>query len=146
MPQFDPSTFAPQLFWLAVTFGVLYLVMARFALPKVMAALEGRKGRIEGDIGAAEAMRRESEALDQAYQAKLAEARASASGMLKAERAKIEAGLAKRSQAFAADIDAKLAAAEKSIAAARTKGLAEAERVADEIACAIVAKLADGKS
>jgi len=144
MPQFDPSTFAPQLVWLAITFGVLYAVMARFALPKVTDALEGRKHRIEGDIAAAENMRRESEALDRTYRAKLAEARAKAAAMLKAERAKIEARLSLRSKAFAAEIAAKLAAAEQSIAAARAKGLSEAERVSDEIASAIVERLAGG--
>ncbi|HXV73506.1 MAG TPA: ATPase [Sphingomonadales bacterium] len=141
MPQLDPSTFAPQLIWLAITFGVLYFIMARFALPKVMDAVEGRKARIAGDLAAAEEMRRQSEELDAATQAKLMEARARAAALLKAERAKIEGRLSERSRAFAAGIAAKLSAAEQSIAAARTRGLAEAERASAEVAAAIVAQL-----
>ena len=142
MPQFDPSTFAPQLVWLVITFGVLYFAMARFALPRVTAALEGRKRRVTGDLASAEAMRRESEELERAYQARLAAARAEAAALLKAERAKIEARLNERAIVFAAETDGRMAEAERRIAAAKAKGLAEALRVSGEIAAAVVTRLA----
>lgn len=142
MPQLDPSTFAPQLIWLAITFGVLYVLMARFALPKVTKVVEGRKARIDGDVAAAEKMRRDSEELDQAYQAKLAAAKAKAAASVKAERARIEARLAERRKAFEAEVEARIEAAEQKIAAAKAKGLAEAGRVSHEISGAIVERLA----
>ena len=49
-PQFDPSTFTPQLFWLAVTFGVLFFAMWRFALPRLSNIMEARQQRIDADL------------------------------------------------------------------------------------------------
>ena len=43
MPQFDPNTFLPQLFWLLVTFGLLYVVLGRALLPRIAGVLEARK-------------------------------------------------------------------------------------------------------
>ena len=53
MPQLDPSTFASQLFWLAVTFGLFLLIVWRVALPKIGRVLEDRRERIERDIARA---------------------------------------------------------------------------------------------
>src|SRR5437763_16775065 len=49
-PPFDAQTFASQLFWLALIFIALYLLMSRVALPRVGSILEQRRGRIEGDL------------------------------------------------------------------------------------------------
>ena len=60
MPQLDFSTFPSQIFWLAVIFVLLYLLMARVALPRVSAMIDARKARIEGDLERAAQMKTEA--------------------------------------------------------------------------------------
>ena len=81
MPQLDASTFLPQVFWLAVWFIVLYLLMARLGLPRIRAAIDRRRQQVDGDLGRAAALKAEAEAALAAYQRTLAEARASAQEM-----------------------------------------------------------------
>src|SRR6185295_10935420 len=54
MPQLDPSSFAPQLVWLAIAFLALYLVMSRLAVPAISDTIDRRQAKIQGDLDAAE--------------------------------------------------------------------------------------------
>ena len=48
-PPFNPDSFSSQLIWLAISFGILYLLMSRVALPKIATVLEERHDRIADD-------------------------------------------------------------------------------------------------
>ena len=54
MPQLDPEFWISQIFWLVLTFGVLYIVLSKLILPKISANLELRKSQIQENIEAAE--------------------------------------------------------------------------------------------
>ena len=43
MPQLDFSTYTSQVFWLIVTFSILFLLVWRVIAPKVTDALEARQ-------------------------------------------------------------------------------------------------------
>ena len=77
-PPFDADSFASQLVWLAIAFVVLYVLMAKLALPRVGAIIEGRQKRIEGDLADAEKLKGQSEAALATYEKALADARARA--------------------------------------------------------------------
>ena len=61
MPQLNPEFWVSQIFWLIITFGILYVVLSRLILPKISANLEIRKSQILENIEAAEKQREESE-------------------------------------------------------------------------------------
>ena len=61
MPQLNPEFWVSQIFWLTITFGILYVVLSKLILPKVSANLEVRKSKILDNIEAAEKQREERE-------------------------------------------------------------------------------------
>jgi len=61
MPQLNPEFWISQIFWLTITFGILYFVLSKLILPKISANLEVRKSQILDNIEAAEKQREESE-------------------------------------------------------------------------------------
>src|SRR5262245_46590633 len=90
-PPLDPTGVVPQLFWLAVSFALLYLLMKRFALPRVGEVIEERRERIERDLAKAEALKGETEQALVTYERALGEARAKAGTIAKDLHAKLTA-------------------------------------------------------
>ena len=141
MPQLDASTFLPQLFWLAVTFIALYLVMRYLAVPRVGGAIEARRRRLEEDLDRASRMKAEAEAVIAAHEKVLAAARAEAQATLKETADKLAAEAAARQRALGESLAAEIAAAERQIAAEKERVLADIRGVAVDLAQSIAAKL-----
>ena len=141
MPQLDPSTFAPQLFWLAVSFLVLYLLMKRFALPRVGAAIDARRSRLDGDLARAAALKSEAEAVLADYERGLAAARSEAQATLRQTAERLAAEAAERQRQLAASLASEIEAAERRIGAAKDDALSEVRTIAVDVGRAIVEKL-----
>ena len=86
MPQLDFGDYAPQLVWLAITFGIMYLLMARVALPRIATVLEERRDRIANDLAQADQLRRETDQAIAAYEKALADAKARANAIAQETR------------------------------------------------------------
>lgn len=141
MPQFDPQYFASQFFWLALTFGLLYFLMSRVALPRIGEVIEERRDRIQRDIDAAEKMKRETEKALAGYEKALADARTRAGGLAKETREKLAGEVDAERHRVDAQVNAKIAEAEASIAATKTKAMSSIGEIASDIAGSIVGKL-----
>ena len=140
-PPFDPATFPSQLLWLAITFGALYLLMSRIALPRIGGILENRKSIIDADLAAADASRQKTDAAIAAYEAALAEAKAKAQGIANENRDAIQADLAAKRSAVEADLTAKVTAAEARISATKAEALTHVDEIATETAQTVVTQL-----
>src|SRR5258708_12269716 len=86
-PPFDAHTFASQLFWLALAFIALYLLMSRIALPRIGSILEARRQRIQDDLAEAQRFKDGSDAAIAAHEKALAEARGRAQALANETRA-----------------------------------------------------------
>ena len=141
MPQLDPTFFAPELIWLAITFIALYLLMAKLGLPRVGGIIAARKGRIDGDLEKAEQMKNEAEAVIAAYNKALAEARMQAQITMRETAERLNALSAERQRKVAEELAHETAVAERRIDTAKRQALDGLRQVAIETTRAASAKL-----
>jgi F-type H+-transporting ATPase subunit b len=140
-PPFDPQTFASQLFWLALTFIALYLLMSRIALPRIGSILEARRQRVEDDLAEAQRLKDASDAAIAAHEKALAEARGRAQALANETREKAAAAADARRKEVDAKLNAHIAEAEKTIAATQSAAMANVRGIASDAAGAIVERL-----
>jgi len=140
-PPFDSHTFASQLFWLALVFIALYLLMSRVALPRVGSILETRRRRIDEDLAEAQRFKDASDAAIAAHEKALAEARARAQVLANETRTKAAAAADARRKEVDAKLHERIAEAEKTIAESRSSAMANLRSMGIEAASAIVERL-----
>ncbi len=143
-PPFDPATFASQLLWLAVTFGIFYLLMSRVAIPRISSILEVRSDRISQDLDEAQRLKEESEAAQQAYEHELAQARGRAHAIAAEANEAAKAAADAEQRKLEAELADRLAQAEAQIAKVRAKAMDAVDDIASGAAEAIVRQLLGG--
>ncbi len=141
LPQLDVSTWPGQLFWLAITFSVLYLMMWKVVLPRIRNAIEERRDRIADDLDAAADFRQKAADSATEYERLLSEARAKAQGLAMSNRAEVEQEMAAEADLADQEIAKRQEAAEERIAEMRTKALAKVNTIAVEATRAIIVRL-----
>ena len=141
MPQLEVSTFVPQLFWLAITFVILYLLMKGIGLPRVGGAIEARRRQVDDDLARAAQLKSEAEAVLAAHQETLAKARAEAQTAVKETTDRMAAETAERQRQLSDSLARQVADAERQIAAAKERALSEMPAVVAEVARSVTEKV-----
>ena len=141
MPQLDPSFFTSQLFWLVLSFALLYWLLSQALLPKIDSVLATRAKTIKDDIDAAAKANAEAAGALQAYEKSLAGAKREARQLAEGVRAEAASARNKANAEADARLDAKLTAAEAKAAGERAAGMTAARSAAADVARAIVARL-----
>ncbi len=141
MPQLDPSTFAPQLFWLLVTFVVLYLVMWKVALPRIADLLQERQERIDDDLERAQKLRDDAETVLVAYEKTMADGRSRAQDVLREAAARMAQMSEERHGALTGKLATQTAEAEARINQARDRAIGDMRAVAAQAAQAAAGRL-----
>lgn len=145
MPQLDPAVFSPQLIWLAISFAILYLVMARSALPKIANILGERENRIADDLRISEELKDKSKELEAKHDKAHAEAKAEANRILSAARTQMQATIDTKRNEAESKLSDEVHAVEATIATAKAEAMDELEDMAVKACGAIVERLT-GKS
>ena len=140
-PPFQSQTFASQLVWLAIAFVLLYVLMAKLALPRVASIIESRQKRIEDDLADASRLKGESDAAVAAYEKALADARNRAQAIATETREQQAAEAEARRKTLESELNTKLAEAEKTIAATKQAAMGNVRGIAEDATRAIVERL-----
>ena len=134
MPQFNIATFPPQIIWLAITFVVLYLLMARVALPRIGNVLSERQEKIDDNLESAEQLRAQAKADADAYTSELAKAREAARAAIAQATQEVSADSAAKHDALGQRLTAQIKAAEAEIEKAKTNARASIREAAIGVA------------
>ena len=140
-PPFNKETFASQLVWFVIFFIALYVLIGRFAIPRIGGIIEARRGRVEGDLAEANRLKEQSDAALKAYEKSLADARNRAQTLANETRDKLNAEAEVARKKLEGELNLKLAEAEKTIAATKTAAMANVRGIAVDTASAIVHRL-----
>lgn len=143
LPQFDPSSWPSQLFWLAIFFGALYSLMAGYFLPRIGGTIEERRDRIADDLDQAAEFRQQAEDAEKAYNQALADATARAQAIAAETREKLAAEIAELAAEADENSAASLAKAESQIAAMKAEASQKVREAAIETTRAVIAALID---
>ena len=141
MPQLNPAVFLPQLFWLAIVFIGLYIVLSKVALPRVDRVFDARSTRIANDLDRAASLKAEAEAAMQAYEKTQVEARAKAADLVRQTEAKMAAEKTARDAELGRKLGDRLKAAEQQIASAKSAALGNLTQMSGDVARAAVERL-----
>ena len=141
MPQLNPLDWGPQLIWLLITFGILYLLMVYVVLPRIGGVLEARAAHIAKDLAAADKLRRETEEAIAAYEQALAEAKQKAHAIIDAGRTKLKEEMAAERAKLDQELGKKSAEAEARINEAKASAMKDVSTVAADVAADIVRQL-----
>ena len=141
MPQLNPEFWVSQIFWLTLTFGVLYIVLSKLILPKISANLELRKSQIQENIEAAEKQREDSESKLKEYDEIILKSKIEAKNLFKDTRDKAIKDINSKREILEKQIDEEIKKAEKEISELKKTGPEKINKIAIETSSEVLKSL-----
>ena len=141
MPQLNPEFWVSQIFWLTLTFGILYIVLSKLILPKISANLELRKSQIQDNIEAAEKQRKDSESKLKEYDDIIFKSKLEAKNIFKDSREKVIKDINNKKETLESQINEEIKKAEKEIEVVKKSAPEKINKIAIEASSELVKKL-----
>jgi F-type H+-transporting ATPase subunit b len=141
MPQLNPEFWFSQIFWLIITFGVLFIVLSKLILPKISANLEARKSQILENIGAAEKQREASENKIKEYEKIILDSKNEAKNYFNKARGQILKDIDKKRKTLKNEINVEIKKAEKEIVDLKNKSPEKINKIVVETSSDLVKQL-----
>ena len=141
MPQLNPEFWVSQIFWLIITFGILYIVLSKFILPKISSNLELRKSQIQENIETAEKQREMSEVKLKEYDEIILKSKLEAKNIFKNAREKIIKDINLKKETLDKQIDEEISNAEEEIKTLKRDATDKINKIAIETSSDLLKKL-----
>ena len=141
MPQLNPEFWVSQIFWLTLTFGILYVVLSKIILPKISVNLESRKSEIQENIEAAENQRHKSESKLLEYNKILSKSKLEAKNIFKDAREKAMQDINSKKEVLNNQIDDEIKKAEQEIVLLKKTAPEKINKIAIDTSSELVQKL-----
>ena len=141
MPQLNPEFWISQIFWLTLTFGILYIILSKLILPKISANLELRKSQIQDNNEAAEKQRKDSESKLKEYDDIIFKSKLEAKNIFKDLREKVIKDINNKKETLENQINEEIKKAEKEIEVVKKSAPEKINKIAIEASSELVKKL-----
>jgi len=141
MPQLNPEFWISQIFWLTLTFGILYIVLSKLILPKISDNLESRKSQILENIEAAEKQRQNSEEKLKEYEEIVSKSKMEAKNIFNQAREKALKDISDKKDILDKQIDDEIGKAEQEIKELQKGAADKINKIAIETSSELIQKL-----
>ena len=144
MPQLDPEFWFSQIFWLVITFGILYLVLSKLILPKISDNLETRKSQVLDNLELAEKQRNDSETKLKEFDNIILKSKIDAKNLFNESRKKLLNDINNKRQKLEKEIDEELKIVETDIEELKKKSPDKINKIAVETSSDLINQLIGG--
>jgi F-type H+-transporting ATPase subunit b len=141
MPQLNPEFWISQIFWLTLTFGILYIVLSKLILPKISDNLESRKSQILENIEAAEKQRQNSEEKLKEYEEIVSKSKMEAKNIFNQAREKALKDISAKKDVLDKQIDDEIGKVEQEIKELQKSAAEKINKIAIETSSELIQKL-----
>lgn len=145
MPQLDISTFLPQLFWLVISFALLYFILSRFCLPKMVEVFRERDSKISHALSRAEKNKKEASRLKDDYEKVISQAMKTKSNMISEAVKEISTIMEHKVTEHELGMKVIVSESEQKIKEFRKKSSDDVKQIAAEAAQEVLSSLLDVK-
>ena len=145
MPQLDPEYWLSQSFWLVVIFVTLYVLIAKFFIPKIKLSIGDRERKIKDDLDEANKLKKISEDKIEEYERLILENKKKLIKISNDAKKKLDLDIQKKRVAIESQIQNELNKAQIEIDNLKKGSLTSIEHVAEEIASKVVEDLTNEK-
>ena len=132
MPQLDPEFWIAQIFWLILTFSILYLVIWKIFLPKITYSVENRKSRIVNDLDETQKLKENAEKKLKEYNKIIENSKQEAKKIIEDGRKKLDKDIENKKKDFGNQIEKEIVAVEKEIKDLKKNSLTNISKIASE--------------
>ena len=141
MPQLNPEFWISQIFWLIITFGILFIVLTKVILPKISDNLETRKSQILENIETADKQKEESQKKIDKYEKIILDSKLKAKSYFNETREKILDDINKKRAALEKDLDEEISEVEKELSDLKNKSREKINKIAAETSAELIKEL-----
>ena len=141
MPQLNPKFWFSQIFWLILSFGILFVILSKLILPKISKNLEVRKSQILENIESAEKQREESENKIKEYEKIIFKSKNEAKNYFNKTREKILKDIDKKKAVLETEINEEILKVEKEISELKNKSPEKINKIAIETSSDLIKHL-----
>ena len=141
MPQLDPEFWFSQIFWLVITFGILYLVLSKLILPKISDNLETRKSQVLDNLELAERQRNDSEAKLKEFNNIIIKSKNDSKNLFNESRKKLLDDINNKKQKLEEEIDKEVKIVEAEIEELKNKSPEKINKIAIETSANLINQL-----
>ena len=146
MPQLEITTFPSQIFWLVVTFLMLYLILSKFIIPKISFVIKKREAEIKNSILVAEQIYEDTKIINNEFEKVKKKTQEEARTIINNLKEITNKKIIKNTELLKKNLEKKLKKSEKKILKKKNKVLNNINKISLNISQEIIKKISSNKS
>ena len=145
MPQLDPTYWASQAFWLILVFGILYISIDKFYLPKIKNNLDDRENQIKDDVDSANKFKDLSELKFKEYEKILETSKKEVIKIHLESKNKLDKDIREKKDAMEKEIEIEINKAQKEIAELKKNSISDIQNISKDLTSNIIENISGDK-
>ncbi len=143
MPQLNPEFFISQLFWLAVFFSILFIILWRISLPRISLVLEKRQNKIDENLSLAKELQEQAQSVEQKINDQISKAKIESNEKIKKTISSLQDDLSSKLLLLDKELEQKILNSEEEIIKNRDEQMKNIKTEVASITKITVAKISD---